>query len=218
MKEWSYASGLGVKLHDGKLEWESFRRSDEWGVEQSITEFLAKGPAVDKASVSKSILREIFSELAVAGTTWLPERGKEPTIELVVLGQTVRFTDDFYLSGHDQLSVKDMIAQMDMTSQEFWRTQKLRCGYLADDTKILQFVFKADTELLLHENGNLFIGTLKGAASIKGAELAAGSNVIFHKDGSLESGTLARPAVIGGVKCSAGQVSFGADGVVTRHS
>lgn len=213
---WHYASGLLIKLDRDRLEWISDRRSDEWGIDQSAADFVAHGPAVDREGVPKAVLREILSALGHEESNWLPAEGKEPTITLSIMGSEVRFTDDSYLQAHDDEGVKDIIRRKTMTSQEFWQTKKLRKGYLAADTRIRQFVFLVGTELLLHENGNLFIGTLAQPALINGAEYAARSRLIFYASGQLESGTLAHATKLRGGEFY-GEIWFNEDGTVREN-
>lgn len=210
---WHYASGLSVKLAGDRLEWISDRRSDEWGVDQSAADFVANGPSVGQAGVSKSVLREILNALGHKKSQWLPAEGEEPTITLKVMGTEVRFFDDAYLQAHDDEGTKDIVRRYTMTAQQFWQAKKLRRGNLAADTRILQFVFSGGTELLLHDNGNLFIGTLAQPALINGAEFAARSRLIFYASGALESGTLANPAQINGAEFY-GEIWFGENGHV----
>ncbi len=243
---WHYATGLLVKLTGDRLEWISDRRSDEWGVDQTVADFVAHGPTVGQEGVPKSVLREILNTLGHKESPWLPAEGNEPTIMLTIMGAEVRFFDDAYLQAHDDEGTKDIVRRYTMTSQQFWQTKKLRKGNLAADAQILQFVFLGGTELLLHENGNVFIGTLAQPAHINGAEYAALSRLIFYASGQLESGTLAHttqlaggefygeiwfsengnvksgwisaPALIAGKACDRGQVLFHEDGTVRENA
>lgn len=242
---WHYATGLLVKLSGDHLEWISDRRGDEWGVDQPVADFIAHGPKVGQEGVPKSVLREMLKALGQEAASWLAAEGKEPTITLSIMGSQVKFTDDAYLKAHDDEGTKDIVRRYAMTSQQFWETKKLRSGYLAADTHIMQFVFQAGTELLLHDNGNLFIGTLAAPSRINGADYAERSRLIFYASGRLESGTLAHttelmggsfygeiwfhengrvksgwitaPALLGGKACNRGQVLFNEDGTVREN-
>jgi len=210
---WDYASGLTVKITNGKVLWESWRRGDEWGTEQSVADFIAKGPAVTMSDVPKSVLREMLTELSVRESAWLPQEGSEKTVEAMVEGNPVRFIEDAYLKAHTNDYMQDLIFKMKHGSAEFWKNARVYAGYLAEDTKIRGLFFKAHTELLVHENGNLFIGTLAIAGSIQGLEYEAGSNLIFYKSGGLESGTLAKPVKMGR-HTFRGRVNFDEDGKI----
>lgn len=216
-QRWDYATGLSVTLEHGKLLWENWRRGDESGIEQSIADFIAKGPAVFTRDIPKPILREILAAMGNPAVTWIAPEGKEPVITLDVLGVPVKFYDDPYLEAHDNLGVHDIIVRMGKNSEEFWRTKKLGLGHIVDDTTLMGFTFKAGSELLLHENGNIFLGTLAHEGHFGKIAFAAGSVLVFYEDGTIESGTLAGKTEIDGLKYY-GQIGFFADGRVASGS
>lgn len=242
---WNYASGLTVTLQGRVLQWENNRRGDESGMEQSVADFIARGPAVGYRDLEKSTLREMLAALGNPQVSWLAAEGREKTVTLEVLGSPVRFVDDQYLEAHDDLGVKDIVMRMGKSPQEFWQTKKLHSGYLAEDSTVRGICFKGGTELILHENGNIFLGNLATDATIDDLPLAAGCTAVFFRDGRLEAGTLARPikigkltfmgriqffgngkinsadlakpAVVGGVRCGVGGIVFKENGAIFSH-
>ncbi len=177
-----YAAGRSVRFQSGMLLWRDDRRGCEWGTDQPLADFIAKGPPAGVDEMLRDTALDLLKLARVETTEWFDPR---KTVQIRIQGTPILFYDDFCLKTHDE-SVRAIVDRYSQLVDDYYAQHPLRSGWLAADAALQGLLFARDTELSLYPTGMVMVGILARDADIGGATRRAGARVVLGRDGSLE--------------------------------
>ena len=186
-KTFEYDTYLYVDVDTSKkiLTWYSYRRGDEWGQDQKLSEFISSGPIVSQSEISRDLLKEIISFLKLD-----PKKLKwvdfEKTITLSVDGKTICLYDDPHLKSHALGSLYDIVQEVGLEKEKYYETYKLSEGILAKDFTYDKLMFASETEISFYKSGKIKFGTLAKSAKISNRKFEKGAFIWFKENGQID--------------------------------
>lgn len=186
-KTFEYDTYLYVDVDTSKkmLNWYCYRRGDEWGYNQKLSEFIASGPFVSRNEISRDLLKEIiaFLKLNPKELKWVDF---EKTITLSVNGKTISLYDDPHLKSHAEGSIYDIVQEVGLGKEKYFETYKLKEGILAKDFIYDKLVFAHDKEISFYKSEKIKFGTLSTPAKIANHKFEKGSFIWFKENGDID--------------------------------
>ena len=172
---------ITVDRATGKVSYDDMRRGCESGAEQSLNDFVEKGPEFG-AELSRALTIEILEFVGLESTPWFDPVA---TVEVQVQGTPVIFYQYPTLKVHGE-SLKSIVSQVGLSPEEYYRQFPIAEGVLARQVRLQGFDFKAQSELCLHPSGNIWMGTLAVHAELGGRIRPAGTRFGLTETGLLE--------------------------------
>lgn len=186
-KTFEYDTYLNVDVDTSSkiLSWYGYRRGDEWGHDQKLSEFIESGPFVSQSEISRKLLIEIiqFLRLDPRKLKWLD---LEKTITLFVNGKKIILYDDPHLKSHAQGSMEDIVQKIGLGKEKYFEKYKLSEGILAEDFTYDKLVFAKDSEIGFYESGKIKFGKLSKIGYVLKRKFDPGAFLWFKEDGTID--------------------------------